>query len=118
MELIIHHSDSYAATLVPYMIEMGIDIWQGVMKSNDISQLIKQYGGQISFMGGIDSAEVDYEGWSRDVVAQKVREACETYGKDKKFFIPNASQGLPASTFPGVYDAISEEIDKMSKEMF
>ena len=23
-----HHSDSYAATLVPYMIEMGVDIWQ------------------------------------------------------------------------------------------
>ena len=54
----------------------------------------------------------------RDVVAEKVREACETYGKDKKFFIPNASQGLPVSTFPGVYEAISEEIDKMSKEMF
>ena len=31
VELIVHHSDSYAATLVPYMIEMGIDIWQGVM---------------------------------------------------------------------------------------
>ena len=118
VELVIHHSDSYAATLVPYMIEMGIDIWQGVMKSNDISELIRKYGGKISFMGGIDSAEVDYEGWSKDVVAEKVREACETYGKDKKFFIPNASQGLPVSTFPGVYEAISEEIDKMSKEMF
>lgn len=118
VELVVHHSDSYAATLVPYMIEIGIDIWQGVMKSNDISTLIKKYGEKISFMGGIDSAEVDYEGWSQDVVAQKVREACETYGKDKKYFIPNASQGLAMSTFPGVYDAISAEIDKMTKEMF
>ena len=25
VELIVHHSDSYAATLVPYMIDMGID---------------------------------------------------------------------------------------------
>ena len=34
VQLIIHHSDSYAATLVPMMIEMGIDIWQGAMKSH------------------------------------------------------------------------------------
>ena len=30
VDVIVHHSDSYAATLVPYMIEMGIDVWQGV----------------------------------------------------------------------------------------
>ena len=41
VELIVHHSDSYAATLVPYMIEMGIDIWQGVMTTNDIPKMIK-----------------------------------------------------------------------------
>ena len=29
VQLIVHHSDSYAANLVPSMIEMGIDIWQG-----------------------------------------------------------------------------------------
>ncbi len=55
-----HHSDSYAATLVPYMIEMGVDIWQGVMTTNNVPELMKKYGGQISFMGGIDSAKVDY----------------------------------------------------------
>ena len=32
VELVIHHSDSYAATLVPSMIEMGIDVWQGCME--------------------------------------------------------------------------------------
>ena len=32
VELVFHHSDSYAATLVPYMIEMGIDVWQGCME--------------------------------------------------------------------------------------
>ena len=34
VELIVHHSDSYAATFVPYMIDMGVDIWQGVMTTN------------------------------------------------------------------------------------
>ena len=116
VELIVHHSDSYAATLVPYMIEMGIDIWQCVMISNNIPELIQKYGKQISFMGGIDSAQVDFPGWTREKVRQEVRRACDENGK--LYFIPSASQGLDCSTFPGVYEAISEEIDAYSKEVF
>ncbi len=116
VELIIHHSDSYAATLVPDMIEMGINIWQGVMTSNKIDELIAKYGPQITFMGGIDSAAVDHPGWTRQEVHDEVRRACKEYGKH--YFIPNASQGLPMSTFPGVYEALTEEIDAASKEMF
>jgi hypothetical protein len=59
---------------------------------------------------------VDYEGWTEDVVAKQVRRACTECGK--LYFIPNASQGLPVSTFPGVYEALSKEIDNMSAEMF
>lgn len=116
VELIVHHSDSYAATLVPYMIDMGIDIWQGVMTTNNIPELIQKYGGQITFMGGIDSAKVDHPGWTREEIKKEVRKACETCGT--KFFIPNTSQGMAVSTFEGVYEAVSEEIDNMSKEMF
>lgn len=116
VELIVHHSDSYAATLVPYMIEMGIDVWQGVMSTNNIPELIKKYGGQITFMGGIDSAKVDHPGWTKEEVAREVEKACRECGT--KYFIPSASQGLPVSTFPGVYEALTEEIDKMSKVMF
>ncbi|MBQ4039811.1 MAG: uroporphyrinogen decarboxylase [Oscillospiraceae bacterium] len=118
VEVIMHHSDSYAATLVPYMVEMGIDIWQGVMRSNDIAALQEKYAGQITFMGGIDSAEVDFPGWTREIVAAKVRQACEEFGKNKTYWIPSASQGLPLSNYPGVYEALCEEIDNMSKEMF
>ena len=116
VEVICHHSDSYAATLVPAMIDMGIDIWQGVMQSNNIPELIEKYGGKITFMGGIDSATVDFPGWTREIVNEKVREACEKFGT--KFYIPNTSQGGAMSTFPGVYEAVTEEIDKMSKELF
>ena len=51
-----------------------------------------------------------------EIVAEQVRKACESCGK--LYFIPNASQGLPMSTYPGVYEALSREIDNMSKEMF
>lgn len=116
VELIVHHSDSYAATFVPYMIDMGVDIWQGVMTTNRIPELIEKYGGKISFMGGIDSAKVDYEGWSRNVIAREVKRACDENGK--YYFIPNASIGLPTSTYEGVYDVITQEIDKYSREVF
>lgn len=116
VELVVHHSDSYAETLVPYMIEMGVNIWQGVMTTNNIPEMIKKYGKQISFMGGVNSASVDHPGWTREEVAREVRRACQEYGK--LYFIPGASQGLPISNFEGVYEAMTEEIDKMSKEMF
>lgn len=116
VELIVHHSDSYAATLVPSMIEMGIDIWQGAMTTNNLPELIAKYGGQISFMGGVDSASVDHPGWTREEVKREVRRACTECGKH--YFIPSASQGLPISTFDGVYEAMDEEIDAMSREMF
>ena len=116
VELIIHHSDSYAATLVPDMIDMGIDIWQGVMTSNNIPELIKQYGGKITFMGGIDSATIDYPGWTVDDVAREVDRACRECGK--LYFIPGASQGLAVSTFPGVYEETTRQIDLASKRYF
>ena len=116
VELIVHHSDSYAATLVPMMIDMGIDIWQGVMTTNNIPELIKKYGGKISFMGGIDSAKIDFEGWTPEVVEKEVKRACDECGK--LYFIPGASQGLAMSTYPGVYEATSEAIDKYSKVVF
>ena len=116
VELIVHHSDSYAANLVPYMIEMGIDIWQGVMTTNNTPELIKEYGGQISFMGQLDSGPLDHQDWSEEAIEKAVEKVCTECGKD--YFIPCLTQGLNLSSFPGVYDCISKYIDKMSKKMF
>ncbi|GAB6909339.1 Uroporphyrinogen-III decarboxylase [Desulfosarcina cetonica] len=116
VELIVHHSDSYAANLVPAMIEMGIDIWQGVMTTNNTPDLIKQYGGQISFMGEIDSGPLDHQNWDAAEIAKHVERACQTCGKH--YFIPCLTQGLNFSSFPGVYEATSKAIDEMSKKMF
>jgi len=116
VELIVHHSDSYAANFVPFMIEMGIDIWQGVMTTNNTPELIKNYGGQISFMGDIDSGVVDFPAWTPELVAQEIERACKNCGK--LYFIPNLTQGLNLSSFPGVYESASEAIDRINKETF
>lgn len=116
VELIVHHSDSYSANLVPYMIEMGIDIWQGVMTTNNTPELIKKYGGQITFMGEIDSGVVDFPGWTPEIAARETERACRNCGK--LYFIPCLTQGLHFSSFPGVYEEVSKAIDKLSREMF
>ena len=116
VELIIHHSDSYAETLVPYMVEMGIDIWQGVMTTNNIPKIIEEYGPKITLMGGINSASIDHPDWTRQEIHNEVQRVCKDYGKH--YFIPCASQGGPYSTFDGVYATTDEEIDLASKEMF
>ena len=116
VQVIVHHSDSYAATLVPYMVEMGIDVWQGVMRSNNIPELIEKYGGQIAFMGGIDNKLVDFEGWTREDCRRVAKETCESFGM--KYFIPCITQGFPGSMYPGAYEALFEEIDRYNMERF
>ncbi len=114
--LIVHHSDSYAATLVPYMIEIGIDVWQGCMLSNDIPALIEQYGGQISFMGGLENGRIDREDWTPESVMAEVQDVCEACGT--KYFIPCLCAGGPSATYDGVYDEVTKCINVESERMF
>ncbi len=80
VEYIVHHSDSYAATLVPDMIEMGIDVYQGCMETNHVPELIKKYGDKISFMGVIENAFVDFEDWTDENCEAVVRRVCDECG--------------------------------------
>jgi hypothetical protein len=114
VELIVHHNDSYSANLVPYMIEMGIDIWQGVMTTNNTPELIKEYGGQIAFMGDIDSGIVDFPEWTPEIVARETERACRNCGR--RYFIPSLTQGLNVSSFPGVYEQVSKVIETLNRE--
>lgn len=116
VEYIVHHSDSYAATLVPSMIEMGVDVFQGCMETNNVKDLLAKYGDKISFMGCIENAEVDIPDWTDEKCEATVRRVCETYGM--KHFIPCIAQGGPGSVYPGVYQSLSNAVDKLNKEQF
>jgi hypothetical protein len=116
VEIIYLHNDSYSANLVPLYIEAGIDVWQGCLTSNNLPELIKEYGGQISFMGDIDSGIVDSPEWTPEIVEREVRRACTANGK--LYFIPSMTMAGPPTLFEGVNDCIIANIDRMSKEMF
>jgi len=116
VELVVHHSDSYAATLVPHMIDMGIDVFQGCVDTNNVPELIREYGGKITFMGAINNGVVDVPFWTDALVTEYVEKTCRECGT--RYFIPCLTAGGPGSSCPGVYDAVSREIDRMSKIMF
>lgn len=116
VEIIVHHSDSYAVTLVPYMIEMGMDVWQGCMLSNNIPALIDQYGGQIAFMGGLENGRIDRKDWTPESVMAEVQDVCEACGT--RYFIPCLCSGEPAATFDGVYAEVTKCIDIESERLF
>jgi len=116
VELIIHHSDSFGQTIVPELIDMKIDIWQGVLDTNDIPAMIEQYGGRISFQGGLNNGKYDKEGVTREMIRDAVDNLID--GAGKHYIIPALTQGGPVSHYPGIYDMVTEEIDAKSARIF
>ena len=118
VKYVFHHSDSYAANLVPEMIEMGIDVWQGPMRSNNVPELIKKYGDKITFMGNIDNKMIDFEGWTREDCRKAIITAIEEDGLGPEHYVPCITQGGPGSTVSGTYAVLCEELDKYNSEKF
>ena len=117
VQYIVHHSDSYAANLVPEMIEMGINVWQGPMHTNNVPELVKKYGKQITFMGEIDNKFVDFDGWTPEVCHKAAVDAIERVGTPEGF-IPCITQGGPGSVYPGTYKELWDAIDKYNIDHF
>lgn len=116
VELIFHHSDSYCANILPIMIDMGIDVWQGCMHSNNVPECIEKYGDKIAFMGEIDNKQVDFEGWTQADCEKAAVHAMETCGM--KHFIPCITQGGPGSLYQGTYKGLWDAIDDYNCKHF
>lgn len=116
VELIVHHSDSFAQTLVPDFMDMGVDIWQGVLDTNDIPGMVERYGGQISFHGGLNNGKYDMPTTTREQVRAGLLDLIDATGV--RYVIPALTAGGPETDTPWVYDLVTEEIDNLSKEIF
>ena len=55
------------------------------METNNLPELIRKYGGKISFMGGIENRAVDFEGWTDENCDAVVRRVCEECGNKYLF---------------------------------
>jgi len=115
--IVMHHADSFMEPIVEDMVELGIDIWQGVLPQNDIVKLQEQLQGRMALMGGIDAAIVDHQDTPEGMIRAEVRRACTTYGPGGGF-IPCMTYGGPGSIFPHVIEIVSDEIDRYNQEVY
>ncbi len=114
--LVIHHSDSYCEPIAGDLAEIGVDIWQGVLPTNNIEAITKQLDGRMTLMGGIDSV-IDQAEATEEQIRAEVRRACNAYGH-LPHFMPSHTYGGPGSIFPHVEPIIFDEIERYNKERF
>lgn len=86
-----HHADCICQPIVTDMVEIGVDIWQGVIAQNDIPQIQKITEGKLALVGGVDGPAIDIEGISEEDIRREVRRAIDTYCPAGRFYpgIPN-----------------------------
>lgn len=86
-----HHADCICQPIVTDMVEIGVDIWQGVIAQNDIVEIQRITEGKLAMVGGIDGPKVDIENITEEAIRQEVRRAIDTYCPGGRFYpsIPN-----------------------------
>lgn len=86
-----HHADCICQPIVRDMVELGIDIWQGVIAQNDIVEIQRITEGKLAMVGGVDGPKIDLEGMSEELIRQEARRAIDTYCPAGRFYpgIPN-----------------------------
>lgn len=115
--IIMHHADSYMQQIIEDMVDLHIDIWQGILPQNDIVKIQKQLDGRMALMGGIDAAIVDREDATEEEIRAETRRVLETYCPNGNF-IPCITYGLGGTLYPHADEFINDEIDKYNKEVF
>ena len=86
-----HHADCICQPIVTDMVEIGVDIWQGVIAQNDIVEIQRITEGKLAMVGGIDGPKIDIENITEEEIRAEVRRAVDTYCPAGRFFpsIPN-----------------------------
>lgn len=86
-----HHADCICQPIVEDMVEIGVDIWQGVIAQNDIVEIQRITKGKLAMCGGIDGPKIDIENITEEEIRREVRRAIDTYCPAGRFYpsIPN-----------------------------
>lgn len=100
-----HHADCFCQPIVEDMVELGIDIWQGVIPQNDIVAIQKITNHKLAMVGGIDVPLIDVAGTPEEAIRAEVRRAYDTYLPGGRFF-----PGMPSAC------CYIKEIDDIAKD--
>ncbi len=88
-----HHADCICQPIVTDMVDIGIDIWQGVIAQNDIVEIQRITEGKLAMIGGIDGPAIDIQGISEEAIRAEVRRAIDTYCPAGRFY-PSIPSGI------------------------
>jgi len=69
------HSDGKVERYIPYMVQLGMDLWNPAQSVNDLAMIKREYGAKLSLSGGMD------ELWTGTMDA--VPEDLRRYARDK-----------------------------------
>ncbi len=83
--LIQHHSDCYIQGIEKDMVDLGIDMWQGALPSNDLKAIRENTQGKMLMLGGIDQGVIDRADATEDEIRGEVRRAIDTYAPGGAF---------------------------------
>lgn len=83
--LVQHHADCFCQGLEKDMVDLGVDMWQGVLPTNDIVQIQKNTEGKMLLMGGLEQDLIDKEDATEEIIRGEVRRAIDTYAPGGAF---------------------------------
>jgi len=104
-----NHCDCYAEDVAKDMVEVGIDVWQGVTPENDIPSIVEKTEGKLLIFGGINMPSIDYPGVPEDVIRAHIREQIDKYAPTKRY-LPIFSSWMPV--YSGVLETARDEMEK------
>lgn len=101
-----HHNDGIGRGLEKDMVDMHIDMWQGVLEANDIMAMKENTEGKLIYMGGLDQYKLDNPSVTEEEIRSEVRRVIDTYGQGG-CFLP-CYPSVMALNVPGMFTAIDE----------
>lgn len=105
-----HHADCVCQPLVEDMVEIGVDVWQGVIPQNDILEIQRITQGKLPMIGGIDGAALDRAEVTEEEIRAHVRMAIDKYCAAGRFY-PSGRLFLKRNN-----DIVLDEVDKYGAE--
>ncbi len=105
------HSCGKMESLVPNMLACGIEHWTSCQGMNDIEQLVKTYGGQLTMLGGMDIPEYRSSSMTLEKLTELAGERIDLLCKGG-CFVPFGS-----SSVPNLSDAVGRALE-MRKDYF
>lgn len=107
-----HHSCGYIQTIVPDLVEIGVDALNPLNVCNDVAWIKKNYGDKITIKGGADNQKIDRDGVSEEEIRQEVRRIMDAYAPGGRY--------MPEFTFTNAQRRaiFLDEVEKYGKDIY